>query len=331
MRFATFLLAGLCIVLPASGYRAHAAQARPATAGEPDLPQTTLPAWVNHLAALRSLAVACAANASACDPAPIGPDEHVTSGDGASFVARYGWFRAALSAAKSLADEKRASLMSTAESHLDADLADARPASASPAFSAARHDANAILAGREFRTADAQPSLRDRIMAWLYRWLARLFGHVAAFGSRSPWLGPLFEWGLGAVAAALLLVWAFRIARLQRVRVRPDSAPEIQPSSERVLNWMREAEEHAARERFRDAIHCLYWASIATLEGRRLWQPDRARTPREYLRLVDPASSLAKLLRRQTLSFETIWYGLRTAQRTDYDRALELHQQLRSA
>jgi len=331
MRFARLLVAGLCIVLPASRYSAHAAQAGHATVGELDLPQTSLPAYVNHLAALRSLAVACADHASACDPAKIGSDEHVTSAGGSSFDVHYDWFSAVLSAAKSLPDEKRAALMTAAESHLDADLADAQSASASPAFPAARNDANAILSGREFRTADAQPSLRERVMAWLYGWLARLFGRVASFGSRSPWIGPLLEWGLGAIAAALLLVWAFRIARLQRVRIRPDSAREIEPSGERVLNWMREAEEHAARERFRDAIHCLYWASIATLEGRRLWQPDRARTPREYLRLVDPASSLALLLRRQTLSFETIWYGLRTAQRTDYDRALQLHQQLRSA
>ncbi|MGD0369705.1 MAG: DUF4129 domain-containing protein, partial [Acidobacteriaceae bacterium] len=70
--------------------------------------------------------------------------------------------------------------------------------------------------------------------------------------------------------------------------------------------------------------------SIATLEGRRLWQPDRARTPREYLRLLDPASPVSPLLRRQTFSFETIWYGLRPAARPDYDHALDLHRRLRS-
>jgi hypothetical protein len=98
-----------------------------------------------------------------------------------------------------------------------------------------------------------------------------------------------------------------------------------------VLNWMREAEDHAAAGRFRDAVHCLYWASIVALEGQRLWQPDRARTPREYLRLLDPTSATAPLLRRQTFSFETIWYGLRPAARLDYDSALELHRQLRAA
>ena len=289
-----------------------------------------LPAYVDHLASLRSLAAACAANASACDPAQVGSDEHVSSGNGISFDAHYAWFSAALSSAKSLPGDQRAALMTAAESHLDADIADAQSSSPAPAFSTARSDADAILSGREFNTSTA-PSLRDRIMAWLYRWLARLFGHVAAFGSRSPWLGPLLEWILAAVACALLLVWAFRTVRLQRVRMRLDAARQIEQSDERVLNWMHEAERYAASGRFRDAVHCLYWASIATLEGRRLWQPDRARTPREYLRLLDPASPVAPLLRRQTFSFETLWYGLRPAERTDYDRALQLHQQLRSA
>jgi hypothetical protein len=226
-------------------------------------------------------------------------------------------------------DAKRAALMATVQSHLDADLADLEFPPAAPDFSTARNDADAILAGREFNTS-TQPSLRDRIMAVLFNWLDRMLSHVAAFGSRSPWLGPLIEWILAAVACALLLVWAFRTVRRQRVRMQLEADRQIQQVDERVLNWMREAEENAAHGRFRDAVHCLYWASIVALEGRRLWQPDRARTPREYLRLVDPASPVSSLLRRQTSSFETIWYGLRSAARPDYDIALELHRQLRS-
>lgn len=222
--------------------------------------------------------------------------------------------------------------MTTAQSHLDADLSDAQPASAPTDFAAARRSADTILASREFNTTTKiQPSLRDIIMAWIGNLLDRLLSRVAAFGSRSPWIGPLIEWLLGSVACALLLVWAFRTVRRQRFRMQFDAARQIEKTEERVLNWMREAEAHASRQQFRDAVHCLYWASIATLEGRRLWHPDRARTPREYLRLLDPASPAAPLLRRQTFSFETIWYGLRPAQRPDYDHALQLHQQMRSA
>ncbi|HVT97400.1 MAG TPA: DUF4129 domain-containing protein [Acidobacteriaceae bacterium] len=300
------------------------------TVGERTLKPSTLADYSGDLHSMRSLAAACAQNASACDPARVSADEHVTLANKSSFDAHFAWMTDALSSAKSLPNSRRAALMADAEAHLDEDMADAQAVPAAPNFSKARKEADTILASREFNTSTA-PSLRDQIIALLYRWLDRLLAHVAAFGSRSPWIGPLLEWGLGAIACSLLLVWAFRTMRRQRVRMQRDATRRTEQTDERVLNWMREAEEHAAGGRFRDAVHCLYWASIVTLEGRRFWQPDRARTPREYLRLLDPASAAAPLLRRQTFTFETIWYGLRPAARPDYDNALELHRQLRAA
>jgi Domain of unknown function (DUF4129) len=306
------------------------AQTAEVTVSDQVLKPSTLDSYTAHLQSLHALVAACAQQSTACDSSKVGADEHVTLANKASFDVHYAWIGAALDSAKPLPDQKRDALMNTIEARLDADLADAQPAWSSADFATARKDANAILAGREFNTS-VEPSLRDRIMAILFRWLDRLLERVAAFGSSSPWIAPLLEWFLGSLACALLLVWAFRTVRRQRLRMQIDSVRTIEQTEERVLNWMREAEEHAAREDFRDAVHCLYWASIATLEGRRFWQPDRARTPREYLRLLDPASAVAPLLRRQTFSFESIWYGLRPAARPDYDHALQLHRQLRSA
>ena len=107
----------------------------------------------------------------------------------------------ALSSAKSLPDAQRAALMATADDHLDEDLADAQASPPVPEFSSARREANLILASREFNTS-AAPSLRNRIIALLYHWLDRLLAHVAAFGSRSPWIGPLIEWSLGGGTGA---------------------------------------------------------------------------------------------------------------------------------
>ncbi|HTV83685.1 MAG TPA: DUF4129 domain-containing protein [Acidobacteriaceae bacterium] len=280
---------------------------------------------------LETAAAACAQKASACEASAAIPDQKVSLGSAGSFTARYEWFSTALAAAKKLPDAPRAAQMRAAEQHLDADVADAqaRPAAGAD-FSMARQRADAILAEREFATAD-QASLWDRFLEWVFTWLDRMLMRVAAFGGRSPWIGPLIEWGLTGLACALVLVWILRAVRKERLRLRVEAARPIEVSEERVLNWMREAETHAAQGAFRDAVHCLYWASIATLEGRRFWHPDRARTPREYLRLLDAASSVAALLRRQTLAFETIWYGLRPAQRSDYDQALRLHQELRAA
>jgi hypothetical protein len=295
----------------------------------PNPAPATLSDYAAHLRDLRGLAAACAQKADACDESRIGSDDRVTGG-AVTFVARYDWLAAALASAKTKSPADRTQLMQTVEQRIDADLADAQAAPAPADFARARAQADTILSTREFNTTSA-PSLKERILARIFEWLDRLFSHVAAFGARSPWIAPLIEWLLGTVACALLLVWVFRNLQRQRRRINLEAARQIEQSEERVRNWLREAEACAARGAFRDAVHCLYWASIATLEGRRLWQPDRSRTPREYLRLLDPASPASPILRSQTRSFETIWYGLRPANPSDYDSALDLHRQLRAA
>lgn len=296
-----------------------------------DLKPATLADYASQVHQLQAVAAACAQRASDCVVSTAIPDQKVSLGAGGWFAARYEWFSAALDSAKKLPDTPRAAQMQAAEQHLAADLADAQGA-AEPAsdFAEARQQANAILSGREFATAEQQ-SLWERFLEWVFMWIDRALTSVAAFGSRSPWLGTLIEWGLAVLACALVLVWILRMVRRERLRLRVEAERQIEVSEERVLNWMREAEQYAAQGAFRDAVHCLYWASIATLEGRRFWHPDRARTPREYLRLLDAASAAAALLRRQTLAFETIWYGLRAAQQSDYDQALRLHHELRAA
>ncbi|MGA8111545.1 MAG: DUF4129 domain-containing protein [Acidobacteriaceae bacterium] len=300
------------------------------TVSEAKLPQSGVADYVQHLQSLRSLATACSARATACDASRVPPDERVVRGAGSWFESHYGWVREALTGGKSMSDGTRATLMQSVQVHLDADLADAQSEPPSPDFAGARQRADVILAGREFATVQ-EVSLKEELLARLYEWLERILGHVAGFGSRSPWIAPLIEWLLGSLACALLLVWALRTLRRQRVQMRFETSRRIDQTDERVLNWMRESEAHAAAGRYRDAVHCLYWASIATLEGRRLWNPDRARTPREYTRLLDPASPASPLLHRQTLCFEIIWYGLRPAEQPDYDSALDLHRQLRAA
>jgi hypothetical protein len=294
----------------------------------------TLADYSTHLRNLRALAAACAQNAGSCDPSHIGPADRVTDGS-TSFTESYDWLASAVSSAKTSSAADRAKLMQQVELRIDADLADAEPGSSpssqtQPSFAQARAQADAILSTREFDTTSI-PSLRERILARIYEWLDRLFSHVAAFGARSPWIAPLLEWFLGSLACALLLVWVFRNLQRQRRRLALEAGRQIQQADERVRNWLQEAEACAARGAFRDAVHCLYWASIAALEGRRLWQPDRSRTPREYLRLLDPASPVSPILRRQTRTFETIWYGLRAAAASDYAAALDLHRQLRAA
>ncbi|HTY84670.1 MAG TPA: DUF4129 domain-containing protein, partial [Silvibacterium sp.] len=121
------------------------------------------------------------------------------------------------------------------------------------------------------------------------------------------------------------------VLQRQRLAVRVETARQIEPWEEASRNWRNLAEEQAARHEWRDAIHCLYWASIVMLDGRRCWNPNRSRTPREYVALLEPRSQRRDLLRRQTRSFERIWYGLNPADDSDYRNALDLHEQLRAA
>jgi hypothetical protein len=113
------------------------------------------------------------------------------------------------------------------------------------------------------------------------------------------------------------------------VRIESTASAELwQKESD---NWAELARAEAARQDWRAAVHCLYWATIVMMEGRKLWRQNRARTPREYLLLLEPGSRVQQTLRLLTQTFERIWYGLRPAAESDYASALVLFEELRRA
>jgi hypothetical protein len=289
-----------------------------------------------HLEKLRALVESCKAKASACDANAVGNDEQVQLqglGAGAnvnSFEARYGWLRDALKSAQNAGNKNRDNELQAAESRLDESLSEITEGQSQPDMAVARRRADGILGHPEFATA-REDSLWAQLWEHIALWLDRLFGHVAQFGERSPWIGPAMEWALMAIALAGLAVWAMRVLRRQRLAVRMEAARQIEPWEEAARNWRALADERAAAGDWREAVHCVYWASIAVLEGRKLWAPNRSRTPREYVRLLEAGSARWKLLRQQTQGFEHVWYGLNDAARKDYDRAVELHDGLRTA
>lgn len=289
-----------------------------------------------HLEKLRGLVEACEANASACDEKAVGNDEQVQIeglGVGAnanSIEAHYDWLRDVLKTARN-AGKNRDHELRAAAAKLDEALRDAGgEGPVKVDIAAARRRADAILGHPEFATARVD-SIWQRILGHIFLWLDRLFSHVADFGKKSPWIGPVMEWGLVAIALVVLALWAMRVLRRQRLAVRMEAAREVEPWEQAARNWRTLAEERATAGDWREAVHCLYWASIAALEGRRLWSPNRSRTPREYVRLLEAGSARWKLLRQQTQGFEHVWYGLNEAAKQDYERALELHEGLRAA
>jgi hypothetical protein len=305
------------------------------------LPQSTLAEYTMHLESLRGLLNDCLAKPAVCDAVKAGSDEIVQL-DGLnaganvdSFEAHYDWLRETLRQAHNPAMKNREEQLRTAigriqEELQEAQISTAAPRSESAEFTRARASADSILNHPEFATVASQ-SIWERVIARIYLWLDSLFNNVASFGKRSPWIGPVLEWGLIILSLTGLALWAMRVLQRQRLKVTIEAAHRIEPWEEASRNWRAQAAELAAKQDWREAIHCLYWASIVMLEGRRFWTPNRSRTPREYVKLLEAGSPRWSLLRQQTQGFEHIWYGFYSAGRLDYQSALELHEQLRTA
>ena len=136
-------------------------------------------------------------------------------------------------------------------------------------------------------------------------------------------MGRLLVIGFILAVCVGLVLFLIRLERKGRVRLGPDSeAPAPGSASARDWYlWQQDAQKAAAAGLWRDAIHLIYWAAISRLESWRLWPADRARTPREYLALVDGDDGRKPGLTALTGSFERTWYGGRAAAEADYRRA----------
>jgi len=174
--------------------------------------------------------------------------------------------------------------------------------------SASRAELNSILARREFRDVSG-PTWLDRLKRRLLDFILRILSHVIQAAS-IPTVGKTFVYVLMGIALAALLYIAYRsIFRSQELdEVVPRDLPV---SAKEWAIWLAEARAAAARSEWRDAIHLAYWAGISFLERQGFWKPDRARTPREYLRLLSAESGHHETLTSLTKTFELAWYAKR--------------------
>jgi Domain of unknown function (DUF4129) len=306
-----------------------------------------------HLEQLDSNVAACRAQVArkvpvpasdnACDPNRVGSDDRV-SGTGANSPARevrYDWLRTVLARAGDRAAAPSPgihlipgaqapppsvdNLLAEAQARLQNDEKQAgSPAEPASNYASQRAALNAILSQRAYQgTTQASPV--DRFREWLYNQLDKFLASLVRFGSRSRWI----VWSLRVLLVLGIcvgLVWAIvRIERGSRIKLVPDIVPSPDsPSAREWQLWLADARAMAQKGQWRDAIHFVYWAAIARLESRRLWPADRARTPREYLRLMPGADPRTPTLTALTRSFERTWYGGRAAESGDFETALEL-------
>ncbi len=348
LRPAVLLSLVAALLVPAAAAPHARAQQSPSNSGWRNV---NLAEYRQHLESLDSVIADCQAQLklkspppagnNACDPDRVGPDDRVQVPGAEPREVRYDWLRTVLKhagnkdgaaqpvivGAPSNAKSQPANagdLLNDAHQRLQMDEQQAEsPPAANPAYSDQRKSLDAILAQREYQGV-TRVSVRDRVVEWLGNLFDKILMSLAGMGARTPWAARLLQ-GLLLGGICIALIWFFiRIERSARVRLVPDVEPAPgSPSAREWQLWMKDAQAAAAGGLWREAIHSVYWASIARLESGRLWPADRARTPREYLGLLGGNDPRKPTLTALTRSFERTWYGGRDAEASDFNTALQ--------
>ena len=345
------LAAGLALPQPRLAAQAAVSPNAPIPVSPHHPRNASLDDYRNHLVALDGLVQSCAKarDMKTCDPVLVGPDDEVPVSPAPKAerrLVRYGWLRVLLSQAQdkdapppkvkpSLINRQESwedvrpvpptttQLLVDAQKRLAADLAQASAAPPPlPDHAQERAMMKQVLAGSEYSGLE-EIDPKDSTLEKVGNWLNNVLLSMMKASARAPWLGRLLVWGFIA-AVCVALVWGLlQLERRWRIRLIPnDRSPA--PSAASAIPWqlwLEDARRAAAAGLWREAIHFLYWASISRLESKRLWPADRARTPREYLALVEPDDPRQPSLATLTRSFERVWYGGRPAAESDYQRA----------
>jgi hypothetical protein len=336
----------------AQGIAAQHVVAAPAAQASSKARDASLEEYRAHLVSLTSLVKACsnARDMKTCDPGQVGPDDQVPLASAERRLVRYGWLRVLLSKAQdkdtpaakgkpaAATESSRAwenvrpvppattQLLADAETRLARDLAQADGAAVSIAGHAQERDAmKQVLAQREFRDLEG-PNAKDSAFEKVGNWLNNVLESAIKASSHAPWLGRALVWGF-VLAVCVALVWGLlQLDRRWRVRLVPEDRGPAPGAASAVhwQLWLEDARRAATAGQWREAIHFMYWAAVSRLESKRLWPADRARTPREYLALVDPEDPRQPGLATLTGSFERVWYGGRAAGEADYQRAEQI-------
>lgn len=299
------------------------AQSSPANAG-------TVVSLADHqrrVQVLNDVLLACEAHREQCDPSRVGADETVQAGPGLTTSIRYDWLREGIGQLATLKDAARDELAANLGNRLDLEAATPQAVDAA-AVKNARAQIAQVLATREF-APEPPPNWLERKWTEFWRWVGRQLQRTFTAAASGPsWVRILLESLLLLVPVLLLAIWLIRQVREDR-RI-PHQGTERGAGRELASeeDWMGRAERHAQAGEWRDAIHALYWATIAQYDARKIWPVSRTRTPREYLRLLKAGAAAATPLREQTRLLEATWYGYRSATARDYERAQKLHQEL---
>jgi hypothetical protein len=158
----------------------------------------------------------------------------------------------------------------------------------------------------------------------------KLFGSMA----RHPIGSELLFWLIifGVVCWLVTTLVRFWTGRGRNIALQPIGTIAAHRSWQ---EWIRGAQDAAARGEFREAIHLLYWAAITRLEDLSILTVDHTRTPREQLRLLSNPAKTGTLVAASatpqqrapmvglTTQLERVWYGRRPASAEDFRECLK--------
>lgn len=313
------------------------APAGPAIAA-PSAPPRSVAEYRDHLQALAALVAQCQQYTDAvhCNADAVGADERVTvPGETNTRQVSYAWLRRVFEhvgdGKHPLKPGEAAPLLDAAAERIRLEQSQAPGGAVNPtligADRATQSALSSILARAEFRRSER--SLTQRVLQAIELWINHRLSGLAEYSSHRRWLGRVLVWGLLGFACAGLAVWFVRQTRRARgMHVGDAAAIEMTATLRSWERWRQEAEEAAAQQRWREAVRAFYWATIARLESRGQWPADRARTPREYLRLLLPDHPKHHDLRLLTRRFEACWYGASSATQPDCEAARQLFDRL---
>lgn len=172
---------------------------------------------------------------------------------------------------------------------------------------------HSILERREFRHVgqqDASTILKEQMILLL----VKLFSMIASNREQAALFAQITAWTLCILIGGFLLWKVYRWVTQEGPQERAREYVAFTPSAKHWRKWLEEARTALANGDLRGAVHFSYWAAISDLESSGAWRPDRARTPREYLRLMSELDPARPLLKDLTRDFEIIWYGNRIPQ-----------------
>ncbi len=176
----------------------------------------------------------------------------------------------------------------------------------------------AVLARREFTLRDAA-SWRMRLLQHLDDWFGRLLGRLIGSNIETRGITLALAWLATIAALAGITFWIYRTAR------RPAASRAGEMDGEHAEHtpahqWARRALAAAQAGRTAEAVRSAYRAAVTRFEDQGVWRADRARTAREYVRLLTPDDIRREMFHDIARAFEMVVYASRTPAAEDVAR-----------